>query len=52
MLPTVLYLGGFLDQQLNLKQHIKEKEKKAMTNLIKSMQYEHISHYKHVLYLY
>ena len=32
---VVRYLGGFLDQQLNFKQHIKEKVKKAMTNLIK-----------------
>ena len=31
----VRYLGRFLDQQLNFKQHIKEKVKKAMTNLIK-----------------
>ena len=32
---VVRYLRGFLDQQLNVKQHIKEKVKKAMTNLIK-----------------
>ena len=32
---VVRYLGGFLDQQLNFKQHIMEKVKKAMTNLIK-----------------
>ena len=34
---VVMYLGGFLDQQLNFKQHIKEKvkKKKTMTNLIK-----------------
>ena len=33
---VVRYLGGFLDKQLNFKQHIKEKVKKAMTNLIKT----------------
>ena len=32
---VVRYLGGFLDQQLNFKQHIKEKGKTAMTNLTK-----------------
>ena len=31
---VVWYLGGLLDQQLNFKQHIKEKVQKAMTNLI------------------
>ena len=32
---AVRYLGGFLDQHLNLKKHIKEKAKKAMANIIK-----------------
>ena len=32
---AVRYLGGFLDQHLNFKKHIKEKAKKAMANIIK-----------------
>ena len=31
---VVRYLGGFLDQHLNFKKHIKEKTKKAMANII------------------
>ena len=31
----VRYLGGFLDQHLNFKKHIEEKDKKAMANIIK-----------------
>ena len=32
---AVRYLGGFLDQHLNFKKHIKEKAKKVMANIIK-----------------
>ena len=35
VIKVVRYLGGFLDQQLNFKQHVKEEVKKAITNLIK-----------------
>ena len=31
---AVRHLGGFLDQHLNFKKHIKEKAKTAMTNII------------------
>ena len=33
---VVRYLGGFLDQNLNFKKHIKEKTKKAMANITKT----------------
>ena len=32
---AVRYLGGFLDQHLNFRKHIKEKAKKVMANIIK-----------------
>ena len=35
MSDVVRHPGGFLEQQLNFKQHIKEKVQKVMTNLIK-----------------
>ena len=33
--PLVTYLGGHLDQSLNFKEHVKQKAKKAMSNLVK-----------------
>ena len=33
--PTVQYLGGYLDSQLNFKEHINTKCKAAMLNIIR-----------------